>query len=156
MTPTFTDKCFRALTCLGWLDGSVHTVFFGHSFGAIVAFELTRRIERETRQLHQGGAGGAAASDNIVDHLIVSGIPAPHIMQVLFADINNCSHWSEEKLRYVMQAGTARVDVHALLPILILTALRLFFSSHTRRAPSGGREAGAVFHANSARRLRGL
>lgn len=84
-------------------------MFFGHSFGGILAFELTRRIERETAQAQLDGSDAAASSyvaRNAVSHLMVSAVPTPHIMQVFFSDITNCNHCNDDKLRALMKGGT--------------------------------------------------
>lgn len=64
--PDSLDSLTEAL--LDGLRGELHLpyVLFGHSFGAVVAFELTRRIERED------GLRGPEA-------LLVSGSRAPHV-----------------------------------------------------------------------------
>jgi surfactin synthase thioesterase subunit len=96
---------------LGWLDGSVHTVIFGHSFGGLLAFELTRRIEREA--LLMGLGSKVLGGGDIVSHLVVSAVPAPHIMQVLYADIDNCNHCSEDKLRWMMKGGEGIATIYS-------------------------------------------
>ena len=60
---------------LAGLEGQLDRpfVFFGHSMGAILAFEVARRLARS----NPPGAGGAT-----LRHLIVSGRPAPSMPEV--------------------------------------------------------------------------
>ena len=52
-----------------WMDR--RCVFFGHSMGALVAFELARALRRDGARLPT--------------HLIMSGAPAPHVKQLSHA-----------------------------------------------------------------------
>jgi surfactin synthase thioesterase subunit len=60
----FLDNVFRSLQVQGFLDDRVPLIFFGHSLGGLIAYELTKFIERELGTYK-------------VAHLIVSGTNSP-------------------------------------------------------------------------------
>ena len=63
--------------------------FFGHSFGSLIAFELTRYIQQQSQLLPQ--------------HLFVSGFPAPHLQIKKFQDLlQNFSDLSFSTGEYTM------------------------------------------------------
>ncbi|MGH3925485.1 MAG: thioesterase II family protein, partial [Pseudonocardiaceae bacterium] len=63
--PTDLDALIAELTAAVAAQGGVPTVFFGHSWGAILAFEVSLRLLHTTSWS--------------VDHLVVAGSVAPHV-----------------------------------------------------------------------------
>jgi surfactin synthase thioesterase subunit len=63
----------------GLLDGCVRTILYGHSYGALIAYEVTRAIE-------------ARCGDRIVSHLVVSSLECPHGVEMRYKDISVRKH----------------------------------------------------------------
>lgn len=66
--PAFTSMAQLVSALVEQVSFRAPFAFFGHSFGALVAYEVPRQLRRRNRQLPE--------------HLVVSGYPAPHLPRV--------------------------------------------------------------------------
>lgn len=111
------ENVYLSLQVQGFLDDGVPLIFFGHSLGGLIAYELTKFIEREL---------GTA----VVAHLLVSGTNSPWDHHIRYtAPSYKCKHTlnNEDLLAEIMKLG----GMDGVAPELIRMALPVMRADFT-------------------------